>query len=343
MNKENYGETKVFSTETGELLAETQEKIKSPADRLRCFRIFTMILGDKIPKELTKRIDKEEKELKDLVSEYNSLASETKKIELDEEFRKINQKAEENISHFKPEALEQIKTMLKDDEGNALSVIYWIASSFRSEDNKDVVISLDTIKSVAQYSQVRYGGKEAVEYISKNPQPTAYELMLGVYEIEIEKQVRKALRILRGKGYQTVESGYVDYLNGKQFFHFNHSIKVPEEAIRVIGEKYGVHVIPGENYSDNYVFLESPKDRVLSLAEWESVQTDFVNLMPVIDRKYQMSHGGGIEFIIEALNKYKKEDILATATTDNEKAFVEWVYSLGIEGLIKFKEAEFGD
>ena len=50
--------------------------------------------------------------------------------------------------------------------------------------------------------------KELKEQREKNQKPTDNELSMGVYEEQIEPQVRDAIRNLRKKGYSIYESGF---------------------------------------------------------------------------------------------------------------------------------------
>lgn len=67
------------------------------------------------------------------------------------------------------------------------------------------------------YAQIKEDIRKRLE---QNPIASEEELLAGVYWEMLEPQVREAIRILRGKGYSTFESGFDQIPLGRQYIGF---------------------------------------------------------------------------------------------------------------------------
>lgn len=189
------------------------------------------------------------------------------------------------------------------------------------------VFSKENLQNILLYRNVfGYGNPDLIQREIQNPIPTAQEVLMGCYIEQIEKQTREAVKILRTKGYKTVQSGFYDHLSGSQFFDIcEQDIVVPETLVVTMQEKFNVAVQIYPNRDS--IYIEIIPSKYYSAEEWETILTFFAEQMPVIDEETFAPLGGLVDFAVEIIEKYPIEVILASAKSDHERELIQKLYA----------------
>lgn len=120
------------------------------------------------------------------------------------------------------------------------------------------------------------------ERLQRDPVATPEEVSAGVYREGLEPQVRDAVMVLRGKGYDTFESGFDNAIMSPQFMGFHKmagealSVDV-EELNRQLTEK-GVRAEFRE-IADRYTLMLTSSS-ALSLQSWKEVWDTIAEILP---------------------------------------------------------------
>ncbi|HEY0979868.1 MAG TPA: hypothetical protein VGE18_00450 [Candidatus Paceibacterota bacterium] len=185
------------------------------------------------------------------------------------------------------------------------------------------------LQNILLYRKVYgYGHPDLEKRIEQHPMPTAAELLLGCYAEQLEEQTRDAVLLMRKKGYDTVQSGFHDTLKGSQFFDIYEANQtmVPQEIIDEMKSRFGVDVTSKRHKSSERTDIDLVPTGFKDIADWKETLNHFAAIMPTKEEQGLGQYGMGVDFIYDAIKTYKKEDILETAETDQQRVLVERLY-----------------
>lgn len=213
------------------------------------------------------------------------------------------------------------------------------------------MLSKNDVQNLINYMKVRgYESKDLMRRKERNPVPRIEEVLMGCYSEQIENHTRDAVRVLREKGYNTVESGFrPPYEKGIQFFHIvsDRKMDFSSDLIEQIKKEYGVIITAEQKGSEIYVQFETAENAVKQLSEWNRCLTAFAEKLPAIGEVGFTKNGGTVNFAEEIVKTIPKEDIMATAKTENQKRLIEKLYACSdrseIEQLIGVDGSQEGE
>lgn len=200
-------------------------------------------------------------------------------------------------------------------------------------------LSKEGVQNIVSYLRVRgYENKDLAQRKEKEPIPTAEEVLMGCYIEQIENHVRDAVRALRAKGYNTVESGFESpYEKGGQFFHIiaDEKLEFPEDLIKEIEKEYGAAITVEQKELDLCIRFKSTDQSIKQLSEWGRCLGAFAARVPAIGEAGFARNGATVDFAEEVIRTVPKEAILKTATTEKQRELIERLYSCKTEGEIE--------
>lgn len=268
----------------------------------------------------------------------------------DERFNKLlvegrgEVEAIENIGEEKSEALNRIHLLeknlplaLSDESKTFLTsqnnedfniIIIAIFRHFTGNANRSLEhipqLSVDNLKNLLLYKKVYgYGHPDLEKRKEQNPLPTTQEILLGCYVQQLEKQTRDAVLVLRQKGYETIESGFHDHLNGSQFFHLKdkQQVVVPESLAVQLKERFDV-IIETEQLNINLI-----PTQYKTIEQWEECLNYFAEQMPVVGEEKFSYIGSAVQFWEEMKDKFPIEQVLQTAKNPHQEELIRKLYA----------------
>ncbi len=218
----------------------------------------------------------------------------------------------------------------------------------KGEDVPKIIIGVSEIKSLETYNEVRgYSSPLLIKRkLECQERPaTLFELKMGCYIEQIEKQTRESLIILRKKGYNTLESGFHNKLTGSQFFHFGKSdfdsiSKIDFEDMNdwISGVEIRMEV---RNESPKIVLTPITE---LNLGEWSEVLNAFAEKMPVIrDKEVVAVIGASISFAFEQTQILPKSHFYEMAKDTLNRNFIDSLYKCETEYEVETLYKEVND
>ncbi len=214
-------------------------------------------------------------------------------------------------------------------------------------EERQVLLTKVGIENILMYLEVRGYDNPELELREKtNPTPTTEEVLMGCYLEQIENHTRKAVQILRRKGYNTVESGFAYPVEkGGQFFHLvsNVTIKFNPEIIKKIEKENSVNITIEQEKSHWFIRFKNIDEYSKKIPEWEKILTEFAEQVDPIGEIDFAPNGATVSFAEKIIKTFPKEEILKTAETQHEQDLIRMLYSCGSEEdfkkIIKIKES----
>jgi len=166
--------------------------------------------------------------------------------------------------------------------------------------------SSDQIKLFSDFQKLRKevhseGEKEFKKRILENPEPDEEELLAGTYRDEIEPQVRKAVFLMREKGYNTYESGFYG-LNLQRIGVSDNSFEkiiLPPEIIEEASKKEIDITVASDA-------IELFFNKYVSLEEIKKIWDDIADFLPVREERAGIAAFGGVADFRKRIEKSKE-------------------------------------
>lgn len=263
--------------------------------------------------------------------------NEDKKNGLKEDFEITLGKLESFLfEHFAKEAFDILEKCEQGELDFLIKEVYYTAglkrkdwkisknrlsrSFFSVDDTKQIMSNIKNFLEVKGYNSSELKQRKEV-----NPIPTASEILMGCYSEQIEAHTRDSVRILREKGYNTVQSGFHGHLTGSQFFDIYFRKPLPEfdaEVMKKFEEEYLVKVREEDmtdKYESHLYVIFDPINHSKSLKEWSECLIEYAKIAPDTGEPNNFSpKGETVSFAFKALQDFPIEEILKTANEEEE-------------------------